>query len=361
MSTRFRRALLTASAAVLLATLASCASGASDDASDGASAGASSSSGDEASYGDLALQLSFVKNSQNSGEYIADTEGYYADAGFSSVDLIAGPTAVEASVVSGNADVGFSTVLGAAKVIDAEEMPVKIVGVIYQHNAFTILSMDGPTALRTPADLEGARIGVTAGTAQTIVEALAKANGVDPSTITFVPAEGNPALLTGGEVDGYFGLDTNERIVLEQQGEQIVSLPLAANGLPLGGTSFLVTQEAIDTDRERVKAFLMAEIRGWSDAVADPQEGVDLALSTYGADLGLNPEKEAAQGVLQLDYVYPESVQETGLFLLTPEAIETNIEALTFAGIEIAPEDLFDMSLLEEIYAENPDLLLVGE
>lgn len=347
MSIRSRSTLAAASAAVLLAALTSCA------------AATESGSGDDASYGDLAIQLSFVKNSQNSGEYIADSEGLYLAEGFTSVDLIAGPTAVEASVASGKADVGFSTALTAANVIAAEGMPVKIVGALYQQNAFTILSLDGPTAIRTPDDLEGARIGITAGTAQTIVEALANANGVDPASITFVPAEGNPALLTNGEVDGYFGLDTNERIVLEQQGESIVSLPLATNGLPFAGTSFIVTDEALANDRERVKAFLLAEIKGWTAAIAEPQKGVQLALDEYGSDLGLNPDKEAAQAEVQVGYVYPAAIEASGLFLLTPEAIEQNIEAIGFAGVDIDASDLFDMSLLEEIYAENPELLKV--
>lgn len=346
--TRTRALIAVASATVLAAVLASCSSG--------------SGGGDaEGDYGDLALQLSFVKNSQNVGEYIADSEGFYLDEGFNTVDLIAGPTAVEASVASGKADVGFSTALTAANVISAEGMPVKIVGAVYQRNAFTILSLDGPTAIRTPQDLEGARIGVTAGTAQTIVEALARANDVDPDTITFVPAEGNPALLTGGEVDGYFGLDTNERIVLEQAGEDIVSLPLAENGLPFAGTSFIVTDEAIANDRDRVKAFLIAEIKGWSAAVADPAAGVELTLNDYGSDLGLDADKEAAQAELQVDYVYPESIQESGLFLLTPDQIEANITAIEYAGVDIAAADLFDMSLLEEIYEEYPELLEVAK
>lgn len=346
MSIRTRSVLAAASAVTLLAALTSCSASASG-------------SGDDPAFGDLALQLSFVKNSQNSGEYIAASEGLYLDEGFASVDLIAGPTAVEASVASGKADVGFSTALTTANVIAAEGMPVKIVGSVYQLNAFTILSMEGPTAIRTPEDLEGARIGVTAGTAQTIVEALANANGIDPASIEFVPAEGNPALLTNGEVDGYFGLDTNERIVLEQQGEEVVSLPLAENGLPFAGTSFIVTDQALAEDRERVKAFLLAEIKGWTQAIADPQKGVDLALNEYGADLGLNPEKEAAQAEMQVGYVYPDSSVESGLFLLTPEAIEKNIEAISYAGVDIAAKDLFDMSLLEEIYGEHPELLKV--
>lgn len=347
-SIRTRAVLAAIAAAALVTTLTSCAAPA-DSAAEGAD------------FGGLALQLSFVKNSQNSGEYIADSEGFYLDEGFTSVDLIAGPTAVEASVASNKADVGFSTALTAANVIATEGMPVKIVGAVYQRNAFTILSLDGDDAIRTPKDLEGARIGITAGTAKTIVEALAKANDIDPASITFVPAEGNPALLTNGEVDGYFGLDTNERIVLEQQGHKIVSLPLAENGLPFAGTSFIVTDDALKNDRERVKAFLRAEIRGWAAAIADPQKGVDLALKTYGSDLGLDAKKEAAQGAMQIDYVYPATSAETGLFYLTEEAIAQNIASIEFAGVKIAAADLFDMSLLDEIYAENPELREVGK
>lgn len=347
MSIRPIRGLATLGTITALATLTAC--------------GGSSDAEEDASYGDLSVQLSFVKNSQNSGEYIADSEGFYTDEGFDSVDLVAGPTAVEASVASGSADVGFSTALTAANVIASEEMPVKIVGSTYQMNAFTILSLAGENEISTPADLEGKRIGVTAGTAQTIVEALARANDIDPASITFVPAEGNPALLTNGEVDGYFGLDTNERIVLEQDGEDVVSLKLADNGLPFAGTSVIVTDEAIADDRERVKAFLRAEIRGWAEAVADPKAGADLALETYGADLGLDADKEIEQAEVQTDYVYPESAQETGLFLLSPEEIEENIEAISYADVDIAAEDLFDMSLLEEIYEEDPDLLEVQQ
>lgn len=139
----------------------------------------------------------------------------------------------------------------------------------------------------------------------------------------------------------------------------MVSLPLAENGLPFAGTSFIVTDEAIAKDRERIKAFLMAEIQGWTDAIADPQAGVELTLTEYGSDLGLNPEKEAAQAEMQNDYVYPESIRESGLFLLTPEQIDANIQAIGYAGVDIDAEDLFDMSLLEEIYEENPELLKV--
>ncbi|WP_407820047.1 hypothetical protein [Staphylococcus aureus] len=46
-----------------------------------------------------------------------------------------------------------------------------------------------------------------------------------------------------------------------------------------------------------------------------------------------------------------------GLFTMTPQLIEQNIAALSKAGLEITAEQLFDMSILEEVYAENPELI----
>lgn len=312
-------------------------------------------------FGELTLQLSFIKNAQNAGEYVADDKGYYADEGFESVNMISGPTAVEASVATKKADIGYSTTLGTASVIKEEDMPLTIIGAVYKANAFTVMSMEGENAIRTPDDLKGKRIGVTAGTAEIIMEAFLAANGMEADDITFVPAEGSPALLTEGEVDGYFALATNELLTLELAGEDVVSLPLYENGLPLTGTVFAVDTEELEQNREKYKAFLRAEIAGWADEVNDPALGVDLALNKYGADLGLDEEKEHEQGTTQIDYIYPEDSEDEGLFRLSDEEIAANIEALTNADISLDGDVLYDMSLLDEIYEENPELLKVRD
>ncbi len=41
---------------------------------------------------------------------------------------------------------------------------------------------------------------------------------------------------------------------------------------------------------------------------------------------------------------------------MTQALIDENIAALELAGTPIAAEDLFDLSLLAEVYAENPEL-----
>src|SRR5690625_1421940 len=226
---------LPAATAMLLAACSSSPSDAGTNGDDGASDGLT----------ELSIQLSFVPTAQNLGDILALENGYFEEAGFDPVNLVPGPTAVEASVATGNVHVGQSTAFTTANAIVNSEMDLRIIATGLQTNPFTILSLE-ENPISTPADLEGKRIGVAAGTAETLVRGLAAANDVDADTITFVPAEGNPALLTNGEVDGYFGLETNELIVLQRDWDNIVSLPLAENGVPFSSQSMIVTPEMIE-------------------------------------------------------------------------------------------------------------------
>jgi ABC-type nitrate/sulfonate/bicarbonate transport system substrate-binding protein len=67
--------------------------------------------------GQLDVQFSWIKNAEFSGEFLADSNGYYAEEGFSSVNFIAGPTATAAVVLSGGALVGLSDAIAVTPVI----------------------------------------------------------------------------------------------------------------------------------------------------------------------------------------------------------------------------------------------------
>ena len=81
-----------------------------------------------ANYGELNIQLSWIKNSEFAGQFMAVENGYYTEAGFSKVNLIAGPAATEAEVLSGNALVGIANPISAAPIILEEGAPLKIIG-----------------------------------------------------------------------------------------------------------------------------------------------------------------------------------------------------------------------------------------
>ena len=310
------------------------------------------------SYGELSVQFSWIKNAEFAGEYFADSNGYYQEAGFSSVNFIAGPTATAAVVLSGEVLVGLSDAIAVTPVILEEGAPLKIIGATYQKNPFTILSLKDGGNIRTPQDLIGKRIGVQAGGNETLFDALLAANGIDASQVTKVPVEYDPAPLVNGEVDGFLAYITNESITVQNLGYEVTNLLFAENGLPFVAEAFIVTQDSIDNRREELKAFLYATIRGWKDAIANPDEGARLAVEVYGKDLGLDINKEKQQSKTQNDLlVLTDETRANGLLTISKELQELNIQTLARAGYTITAEQLFDMSLLAEVYAEHPELL----
>jgi len=312
---------------------------------------------EKADFGELNVQLSWIKNSEFAGEFFAVENGYYTDAGFSSVNLVAGPAATEAEVLSGNALVGIANPISTAPIILGENAPLKIIGTTYQKNPFTILSLKDGGNIATVQDLIGKRIGVQAGPNETLFDALLKANGIDASKVTKVPVQYDPAPLVNGEVDGFLAYVTNESFVVADQGYEVTNLLFADNGLPFVTESFVVTQDSIDNNRAALKAFLKATILGWKDSIADPNGGADLALNVYGADLGLNADKEYYQSKTQNEIlVQTDETAANGLFTISDAMIAQNLATLKAAGYTIAANQLFDMSLLKEVYEENPEL-----
>ena len=341
-----RAALLTV-AAFTAVTLAACA---------GTTAPAAET-GEDADYGSLSIQLSWIKNAEFAGEFFADSEGYFEDAGFSDVTLVAGPTATEAAVIAGESLVGLTNAVSVAPII-LDDAPIKIIGTTYQKNPFTILSLADGGNIRPPADLVGKKIGVQAGGNETLFDALLAANDIDPASVTKVPVEYDPAPLVNGEVDGFLAYVTNESIIVESEGFEVANLLFADNGLPFVAESFVVTQDSIDNDREKLKAFLYAEILGWKDAIADAEAGAKLAVDVYGKDLELDLAKETKQAEAQNELlIQTDETAANGLFTISDELIEQNLASLAAAGYELEADQIFDMSLLAEVYEEHPELL----
>jgi ABC-type nitrate/sulfonate/bicarbonate transport system substrate-binding protein len=341
--TRLGRGL--AAATIVTLAMTACASGDDEAASE------------DGSFGDASIQLSWIKNTEFMGEFMAEKNGYFDEAGFDSVELIPGPSAVEPVVISGEATLGLGNAISTGTVIANEGAPIKIIGATYQKNPFTILSLAGVGNIATVDDIKGKTIGVQASNLN-LWEAFLQVNDIDESEVTMLPVDYDPTPLFSGEVDGWFAYLTNESLDAELNGLEPVNLPLADNGLPFVAETFTASDEAIEGDREKLKALLIAEIKGWTDAINDPEGAAAYTVETYGADLSLTIEKENLQAAIQAtDLVVNEDTVENGLFTISETLQEQSIATLAAAGIDITADQLFDLSLLEEIYEENPELI----
>jgi len=318
-----------------------------------------SSSGDSGSgFGPVSIQLSWIKNIEFAGEYFADAKGYYTQAGFSGVNLIAGGsagTSAESAVATGKALMGLSSPTITAPAI-TKGAALKTIASTYQKNPFCIVSLEG-NPIRDVQALKGKKIGVQSGGNGTIFNGLLAANGISASELTIVPVQYDPTVLTTGEVEGFMAYTTNEPILLEGKGFKPAVLSFADSGLPFVAETMVVSQKSIDEDRDKLKALLVAEIKGWTDAVANPQQAATYAVTQYGKDQNLNQDEQVKEAIAQNELIVTDDSKKNGLFTITDAMIAENLKALEAMQMPISADKLFDLSLLKEVYQEHPELI----
>ncbi|WP_249411190.1 ABC transporter substrate-binding protein [Nocardioides faecalis] len=319
-------------------------------------------------HGKISVQYSWIKNEEFAGEFYAEEKGYYADAGFSEVVGISGPDTGVAKLLSGTVQVAISDAASIGAAIANEDAPLKIIGATFQKNPFTILSLKDGGNIEEPADLKGKKIGVQDSNAS-VFEAILKANGIDKSEVEVVPVDFDPTPLMEGTVDGFMAYLTNEALTVELAGNEVTNLPYADNGVPYVAETFSVTDQYLAENRELLKDFLIAEIKGWTEvfknsnadtvslitkyynkAASDNAEGLE---KVFGA---LDPKKTEMGLDAQKLLISTEETEENGLFTISDELKKQTMASLEAAGWKLGADDLFDTSILDEIYAESPEL-----
>ena len=326
--------------------------------------GGGTTEGGTPAFGEISVQYSWIKNEEFAGEFYAEENGYYDEAGFDKVYGISGPNTGVAVLLSNTAQVALTDAASVGAAIAEQDAPLKIIGATFQKNPFTILSLADGGNIQTPEDLKGKRIGVQDSNAS-VFQALLNANDIDISELTVVPVEFDPTPLTNGEVDGFMAYLTNESITVETAGYEVTNLPYADNGVPYVAESVAVTDQYLAENRELLKAFLIAEIKGWSDVFSEPTDDT-VALVTKYYDQAtadgeltfgpLDPEKTAKALAAQLLLIATDETDENGLFTISDSLKTETLASLKAAGWELTEDQLFDTSIIDEIYEENPEL-----
>ena len=362
---RLRRPKIVTTAASLVAVLALALAGCgSDDGEESSGAAA-----EDPSYGEISMQYSWIKNEEFAGEFYAEENGYYDEAGFDAVNGISGPDTGVAKLLSGTVEVALSDAASVGAAIAEQEAPLKIIAATFQKNPFTILSLKDGADIATPEDLIGKKIGVQDSNAS-VFAAILNANGIDPDQVEVVPVDFDPTPLMKGEVDGFMAYLTNEAITVELAGYEITNLPYADNGVPYVAETYTVTDQYLAENEDLLKALLIAEIKGWTDVFQEPTDAtVDLITKYYDKAASENDEGlEAVFGALdpkktgmgleaEKELISTPDTEANGLFTITPELQQQTVDSLAAAGWDVTVDQLFDTSIIDAIYEENPELV----
>jgi len=361
-STHPRRARLGAVAAIAAGalTLGACA---------GEEPAATSGESEDASYGEISVQYSWIKNEEFAGEFYAHENGYYDEAGFDDVIGISGPDTGVAKLLSGTVEVALSDAASIGAAIAEQDAPLKIIGATFQKNPFTILSLADGADISSPEDLVGKTIGVQDSNAS-VFAALLQANGIDESDVTVVPVDFDPTPLMNEEVDGFMAYLTNEALTVELAGYDVTNLAYAENGVPYVAETFSVTDQYLEENPDLLKAFLTAEIKGWTDVFTESSEDTVALVEQYYNEAAASSEDglEAAFGALdpektqmgleaEKELISTSETEANGLFTISDELKQETVDSLAAAGWDVSVDDLFDTTIIDEIYAEQPELV----
>jgi ABC-type nitrate/sulfonate/bicarbonate transport system substrate-binding protein len=303
--------------------------------------------------GRIAYQLSWIKNFQFAGDYIADNKSYYQKFGLEGVDLLAGGPGiiVDPIVVSGKALIGQSAPDFMANAI-AHGADLKCVGAGYQRGVDCIISLT-KTPLVTPRDMIGKRIGIQIINI-VIWHAFLKLNNIAPASITTVPVQFDFTPLLSGEVDGFFGETTDDVTDLQAQGHAVHPLLFTDFGYKMFSATYSVRTDSLSdkTKRAQLVAFMKASALGWNDAIKDPALGAKLTVDVYGNGNGLNPEIEEKSCLAVNPFMTNADTAAHGLFWMSPASVAETITTLAAAGVKATP-DMFTNEILEEAYGRK--------
>jgi NitT/TauT family transport system substrate-binding protein len=294
--------------------------------------------------------------SANYAPYLIGIEkGYFRDEGLQ-VEIIKAPGAsATAALLSG--DVPFSTSGATAMSAAMKGAPIKLVFFPWDRPTFQIWSTQ--PALKTLDDLKGKAIGIKSrGDAFEIaLRMVLMDHKIDPSSVGYTPlGQGNGRFAT--IMSGSLPATIVSRVDVEQlrglgaldKGHMVYDMYNAVR-MPL--TSLAVGDALIQRDRDRVKRFVRASLKGFFYASAFKEQTIDIVAKYY--------DKAGSRDIVVSDYEdVIVSKSEDGTVPLS--AMQTEI-AVRGQLMEIPAdklpkvEKIFDLSMAQEI---NKELAAAG-
>ena len=232
---------------------------------------------------EITLQLKWLHQSQFAGFYLAQEKGYYADERLK-VNFLEGGLNVEvvASLLSGDAD--FSVVSSELVLVNRQKKkePIIAIAAIYRRSAVVFAAME-KSGIMAPHDFIGKTVAVLGHTEsysefETQFNAMMKRQGVDTSLMTLVPYDPNYAAFYAGDVDITAAYYTAGVIHIRNKGHNINLIWPNDYGIHVYSDTLVTTERMVDKKPDVVERFVRASLRGWRDAVGDPDKAVTATL-----------------------------------------------------------------------------------
>ncbi|MEV4172419.1 ABC transporter substrate-binding protein [Nonomuraea sp. NPDC049709] len=321
--------------------------------------GACGSEGGDSAGGDDLDTVTFALSapSWNSGYttlVVPEAEGYFKDEGLDvKVQLFPSGTQSAQQLAAGGADIGLMTGEPVA-IGHAKNLGLVYFASYYPHWIYSLQLPQG-SDVRSIADLEGKKIGVTAvaSSGGTFARTAMELNGMSENAASLVPIGAGAQQINAiksGQVDALALWDTQYAIV-EDSGIELTPLPVPQTASIWGG-GFAATQKTIDERKDILERFGRAIAKGFAFAQANPEAAIRDLWKLHPETRGTGPEKDAMASQVKILQVRlaDQGVENDDWGRIDPKAATGMVEFMTSAGLvgkafpatEIYTTDLLD-------------------
>ncbi len=247
----------------------------------------------------LTIALDWVPNTNHTGVYVAQAQGWYAAEGLDVTILpYAQGSAPDVQVAAGRADFGFSfeEAVTAAR---AAGRPVVSVAAVIQKNTSALVTLKD-SGIDRPARLDGKRYaGFGAPFEEPVIEAVIKCDGGESGKIQNITSDvfGFQAL-QAKRADFVWIFMGWEGVAAKRQNVALNAFPPVEFCIPNYYTPVIITSEKLIKDKaDAVTRFMRATSRGYELAVSNPSEAANLLMKAAPPGSFPDPElvKDSAQ------------------------------------------------------------------
>jgi NitT/TauT family transport system substrate-binding protein len=291
----------------------------------------------------LTVGLGYIPSVQFAPFYLAQQEGWYAEAGLE----VEFQNKIDPDLINlvgqGAIDVGIGDGTSIIPAV-SQGIPVRYLATIYGQFPGIVFAK-ASSGITTAADLAGRKIGTPGryGSGWVMLQALLGSAGLTPEDVEIIeyPDFTQRLAVEQDAVDAATGFANNEPVQLELGGESAVILRID-DITPLPGPGLIAGVDTLDRRSEAIAAFVTTTLRAMDEIAADPELGLEAAIVAV-PELASARDAQLAVLVATIETWTGSYQASAGLGAVDRDGWAASIEYLTTIGLVPNPVTVDDL------------------
>ncbi len=298
----------------------------------------------------VSLRLNWYLGGLHTPFYLGKEKGFYAAEKIDfTINEGRGSANTVQIVAAGSETFGMADA-GSLMLLASKGAEIKSVMSLLNTSGFGVISL-ADANIKTPKDLEGKTLAVTAGDALTqLLPALVAHNKLDMSKIKLLQVDPPTKVVAVLEkrADALLGGIDDQFFLIEAKGAKAAALRFADHGANTVGMTILAKTSTIKDQGDMVRRFVRASVKSWEEAAKNPDAAIDAALKVKP---DLNRESTKKQLVVDLGLTESPAAKGKGIgygaeadwtatmdLLKRYRGLETKEAAMSFHTNEFLPK-----------------------